>query len=238
MKRLLLGMVLLLCLVFASLSLAQEDEPDTIIGVLAGLRVSPGIASAESNALYAGLPQSRLEDGGFVLGDPDAPVTVVEFADFLCTHCQTYEEITTRFVETYVVTGQARLEYRFFPIISETYSPLLAQVAECAGAQGQFWSARTLLFDLARQGEITPEIPQVVAQQLGLDAAALTTCIETAAQFVTDYRLGDGLGVDGTPAVMVRVGDSNPQWVQVQDRIFDGGGLPFELLELVVQSVQ
>jgi protein-disulfide isomerase len=38
-------------------------------------------------ARYEGIPFERLEDGGFVLGDPAAPITIVEFADFLCSHC-------------------------------------------------------------------------------------------------------------------------------------------------------
>src|SRR5690606_690163 len=107
-------------------------------------------------ARYEDIPQSRTEDGAFVLGDPDAPVTIVEFADFMCPHCQNYETTVHDFIEQYVTTGQARFEYRLYPIVHPTYSVFTAQIAECADVQrdGAFWASHDLLYDLASDGLI------------------------------------------------------------------------------------
>gem|GEM_PF-6126817 len=43
--------------------------------------------------IFASLPQSRTEDGGFVVGKPEAPITIVEFVDYACPHCQTYRPV-------------------------------------------------------------------------------------------------------------------------------------------------
>ena len=52
---------------------------------------APDEAPVDANVFdYSGIPQTRSDDGAFVLGEADAPITIVEFADFLCPHCQTY----------------------------------------------------------------------------------------------------------------------------------------------------
>jgi protein-disulfide isomerase len=61
------------------------------------------------------LQQSRQPDGGFVLGNSKAPITIIEFADFACPHCQEYHPTITQFLGDYVVTGKAKFEYRVFP---------------------------------------------------------------------------------------------------------------------------
>ena len=82
--------------------------PLLILAALLALAVLPAAAQEDYFALFADIPQSRTEDGAFVLGDPDAPVTIVEFADFMCPHCQAYQTTVNRFIEQYVATGQAK----------------------------------------------------------------------------------------------------------------------------------
>lgn len=230
--------VLMLTGLLAFQAQAQEGEerPQAhIMQVLSGLRLTGQNTSALP---YAGIPQTRLEDGGFLLGDPNAPVVVIEFADFLCPHCQDYEETTERFIQTYVVTGQAAFEYRMVPIVNEILSPLSAQAAECAGEQGAFWPGRQLLFQLAADQQIDENVALLTANRLGLDAAAMQACMETARQFLADAQLAGQMGVTGTPAMMVRVDGSRPQWISIQGQVLDRGGLPYEVLEQVVLSVQ
>src|SRR5262245_46798965 len=53
----------------------------------------------------ASLPQERTADGGYVVGNPNAPITIIEFADFACPHCQEYHPTITKFLNDYVVPG-------------------------------------------------------------------------------------------------------------------------------------
>ena len=105
---------------------------------------------------YAGLKTFRRQDGGFVLGEPDAPVTIVAFEDFLCPHCQNYQPNLDSFIEDYVRTGGAQLEFRFYPLVNPQYSTAMAKTAECVAAQDltRFWDAHDLLFEFARRGSL------------------------------------------------------------------------------------
>jgi hypothetical protein len=190
-------------------------------------------------ARYEGIPFSRTDDGGFVLGSPDAPVTIVEFADFMCPHCQDYQETAHEFIDTYVATGMARFEYRMFPIVHPTYSALTAQLAECAEQQrdGIFWPTHDVLYDLARNGDIGPNTAETLESTLGLDADKLEVCVETAEQYQIDSALGTSVGVTGTPATRVRLPSGELAFAFINNQVFDRGGLPVELLDLVVRAV-
>lgn len=209
------------------------DDTGTIIDVLQTLTVEENLQS-----LYNDIPQERLADGAFVLGDPNAELTIVEFADFMCPHCQTYEVTLAQFIENYVATGQVRLEYRMLPIVSETLSPLTAQIAECAGEMGNFWGAKSLIYDLASNRQIDAEVVNTIATELDLPVNELATCLATADQYVIDSQLASEIGVSGTPSILVRLDDTTPRWIVAGDNQPLRGALPYEVLELIVEAMQ
>ena len=141
--------------------------------LVALLLISAGAVFAQDDEsgedMFASVPTTRGEDGAFILGDPDAPVTVIEFADFLCPACQTYHEQMNQFVEDYVLTGEAKLEYRFFPIIDQQLSPLMSAINECAYEQDAFWTTHDVLYQLASEQAVGADIVEVTAERAGLD---------------------------------------------------------------------
>ncbi len=196
---------------------------------------------AEGAMDYSDIPQSRTEDGAFVLGEPDAPVTIIEFADFLCPHCQDYHATVQEFISEYVVTGQARFEFRAFPVIDQRLSPLMAQLAECAAtmdAGSNFWEAHDVLFDLAAESGFTALTPFLFATRTGLDYDEVLSCVDTKEQVETDAAFGQELGISGTPGLRVRFGDGDAEIISIDGTEYDRGALPIELLASVVESAQ
>lgn len=188
---------------------------------------------------YSSIPQSRTEDGAFVLGNPEAVLTIVEFADFTCPHCQTYHEDIRRFISTYVATGQAKFEYRMMRATGNPYGDLAAHLAECAETvlPGSYWMAYDHLYALSAAG-LSDTLTDEVAVLLDVQPAALTECAATASQLMTDSLVARAAGVTGTPAVMVRVNNGPLQWIRVGGQVLNGGGVPFEILEQIVATVQ
>lgn len=189
-------------------------------------------------APYQGIPMGRTADGAFVLGSPDAPVTIVEFADFMCPHCQNYHDTAAQFIQDYVKTGQARFEYRLFPIVHPTYSVYTAQLAECAEeqAQGGFWAANDVLYGLAQAGQIGPDTAETLAVSLNISAEKLDTCAATATQYQTDLEVGQAIGVSGTPATLVRNAAGELGWAYLNEQVFERGGLPLEALAFIASA--
>lgn len=188
---------------------------------------------------YSQIPQSRADDGAFVLGDPAAPVTLVEFADFACSHCITNEQIIHQFIQEFVVTGQAKFEYRMFPTAGGDVSRFAGQIAECADTQqpGAFWEAYTLLYSLARTGQYNQDLGQRIANELGLSYAELLNCSINAGQVASDVEYGRAQGVSGTPAVRVRYGDGPAEIIVVNGQSITAGGASYDqLAQLVAQA--
>lgn len=197
---------------------------------------SASIAAAQDDDPYADIPQTRTEDGGFVLGDPEALVTIIEFSDFLCPACQTYKEVVDEFIADYVAEGLIRFEYRFFPVVDENMSPYTSALAECVGEQDAFWPAHDILFDLAADRAIDAGVAEVVADELELDLDTLEDCIPEAMQFVVDANLAIGLDVNSTPTLRIRIGDETPALIQFEGQVFDRGGVPLEVLAAIAES--
>ena len=101
-----------------------------------------------------------------VLGDPLAPVTVVEYGDYECPYCAAAAPVLRRLVEE--SDGQVRLVFRNFPLADRhPYALTAALAAEAAGAQGAFWPMHDLLF--ARQERLDDASLRAYAEELGLD---------------------------------------------------------------------
>ncbi|MCB9456372.1 MAG: thioredoxin domain-containing protein [Anaerolineaceae bacterium] len=189
---------------------------------------------------FSQIEQSRLEDGGFVLGSPDAPITIVEFADFLCPHCHEYDVVIAQFIKDYVITGQARLEYRMYPVIDPQASVLAAVMVECSDTlkSGSFWDAREMMFELISLQGYNTLTPFRFAARAGLDFDSLATCAGEAGQIMVDAEVGQSVGVSGTPAIRMRLGDSDMVPVEYEGTVYDRGGVSLDILAAVVEAAQ
>ncbi|MBK8617464.1 MAG: thioredoxin domain-containing protein [Anaerolineales bacterium] len=80
------------------------------------------------------------------MGNPDAPVHIIEYGDFQCPYClKFWSETEPQLIEEYVNTDQVYFEYRAYPIIGPE-SSWAAEGAYCAGDQGRFWEFHDTLF--------------------------------------------------------------------------------------------
>lgn len=202
-------------------------------------------------ALLPGLHVERGADGAFIIGDPEAPITIVEFSDWACPHCQEYRGVIEQIITDYVISGKARFEFRMFPTAGGQQSAAFGVIAECAdgmitdedGVGYGFWLSIDVLYAMAEGGTyFTQEALQTYADALGLDPDELLTCGRAAEtpQVVTDIDFGNEAGVSGTPAVMVRhpseEGLSAPEFIELNGRQYAGGGVPYDVLAEVIEA--
>lgn len=132
---------------------------------------------------YADVPQGTTPEGLPVLGDPAAPITLVEFTNFSCPGCASYQATVHEMITTHVFTGQARII--IVPLIfgfGTEPSFIAAQGALCAVEQNGFWEMHDALFAIHRDRgprAFTPETIRATAGELGLDGDAVAACVES-----------------------------------------------------------
>jgi protein-disulfide isomerase len=133
-------------------------------------------------------------------GNPDAPVTIVEFSDFQCPYCQAAEPIIGEVLDKY--KDKVRLSYRDFPLKQiHPYSEQAAEASRCAGEQGKFWEYHDLLY--ANQANLDQAGLIEHARTARLDVDRFSTCLVSGkfrAPVDSDLQVGMRAGVSGTPA--------------------------------------
>lgn len=158
------------------------------------------------------LPKPRpegLEEHGRVLGPIDAPVTIIEYADFQCPFCRRVAtSVLPTIEEEFILSGQAKLEMRPIAILGEE-SVLAAQAAECANDQGRFWDYHdTLYANQGREnsGAFSRENLKRFAKTLGLDMQAFEACMDSdnyASKVMNDTQVARRQGINKTPTILV-----------------------------------
>jgi protein-disulfide isomerase len=141
--------------------------------------------------------------GNPMLGNPEAPLTLIEFSDYQCPYCRRFFEETLPALKTeYVDTGKLRYIFRAFPLDRlHPQARKAAEAAHCAREQGQYWAMHDLLFHHPQALQV--EQLQAYAHRLGLDAVAFNSCLEHGAYagaVQKDVEEGLAAGVYGTPA--------------------------------------
>ena len=140
-----------------------------------------------------------------VKGNPDAPVTIIEFSDFQCPYCASFFSDTLPQIEqNYIDTGKVKLVYRDFPLSFHANAEPAAEAAECAGEQGKYWEMHDKLFE--NQASLSAASYKQWAADLGLDTAKFDSCLDSskyASEIQKDVQDGQAAGVSGTPTFFV-----------------------------------
>jgi protein-disulfide isomerase len=179
----------------------------------------PVAGARESSAMLSGIPQN-----GIVLGNPKAPVRMIEFADLQCPFCAQYSLNTMpTLVQDYVRPGKVRMELRTLAFIGDD-SVRAARVAEAAAQQDKLWNFVDVAYynqGKENSGWATDAVLRRLATAAGVDAnrafaardsAAVTGALNAANTLATSK------GIQSTPTFLVGRG-SNLKAV-------DAAGLP------------
>lgn len=171
-----------------------------VIGIVIAVLVI--VALAVPKPTYPALSAERLADDPY-LGNPDAPVVIIEYGDFACEGCAIWHEsgilesILTRY------EGQVKYVWRDNARISPA-SKDAAIAAQCAHDQGAFWTYHDLLFQ--HPTGLTNEGFMQYADQLGLDMTAFESCFDERRYYnkvVHNMKQAGEHGFSFTPAFTV-----------------------------------
>jgi protein-disulfide isomerase len=177
-------------------------------------------SSSEVTEMLAGIPQN-----GATLGNPDAPVTIIEFGDLRCPACAYFStEKSPELIKQMVKTGEAKVEFRPWLILDQGLtsgqSGLAARAAQAAGEQNKLWEYIETFY--ANQGPemenyVTDEFLTEIAEKAGVpdidqwNADRENNAAEYDQQFQENYEFADTeMNFTGTPAFAIVVGNGEP----------------------------
>jgi protein-disulfide isomerase len=155
------------------------------------------------------------------LGDPNAPVKVMEFSSFTCSHCAEFAldpapqgnsnalEIPTeeQLINLYINSG--KVYFTYIPFGWTEDANRATEAAFCAMDQGKFWEYRDVIFANQTNQKIngiTDDSLEIFAKKLSLDQTVFINCLEGGKyhqKMLESNDLGTQLGIEGTPTFFV-----------------------------------
>lgn len=199
------------------------------------MKVAGGVPSIPANTQVLESDTSGFR--GYVLGSPDAPVEITEYADFQCPSCGGWESVQFPDVKARLIdAGKARFRYRDLPL-DFPYSRLAAHAAACADDQGRFWETKSAIYR-SQQAWGGPGVPSGRAYDIlteaartgGNDVAAWKECMEStrhAGRIQASLMEARSVGASSTPTLLIGgrlyPGIPSDQVVRIVDSLITAG---------------
>jgi len=153
--------------------------------------------------------KNLMENGSPLLGDPSAPITILEWGDYQCTFCFRFHQSSLNIIlEEYIDPGKINLVFKDFPLNGPD-SILGAEAAYCAGDQGKYWAYHNELYSNwagERTGWINYDSLNQFAKSVNLELDEFTSCLDEHKynQKVLELeKFGKEIGIDATPSFLI-----------------------------------
>lgn len=145
-------------------------------------------------------------DDAFIKGDPDAPVTIVEYGDYECPFCKRFHDTVLPQIEKeFIETGKAKYIFKDFPLVRyHPHAQKASEAALCSGNQGKFWEMHDILYN--NQHRLDVNSIKGYAGNIGLDIEQFNACLDSGQMaFKVGQNAAEGrsVGVSGTPSFYI-----------------------------------
>lgn len=149
-----------------------------------------------------------ISDGDHVIGNKNAKVQVIEYADFQCPYCASYDKVMTQLISNY--QDKIFYVYKNFPLLTIHDNALLSAVgSEAAAKQGKFWEYKKVVFENQKDWESSLDAQNKIKSYLpsiGIDADKWESDLQDKTlqdKVMTSYQEAMDLGLNGTPSVII-----------------------------------
>lgn len=147
-----------------------------------------------------------LKEGEHILGNPSAPVKIIEYSDTECPYCKTFHETMQEVMDTYGKEGQVAWIYRHFPLSIHPKAQKEAEATECVaqlGGNDKFWEyLDTIFVTTPSNNQLDPALLPKMAKDIGINEKDFQNCLDKgdyASMIAQSARDAATLGAQGTP---------------------------------------
>lgn len=210
------------------------------------------------------IPVEPISKSDHILGNPNAPVVLVEYSDLECPFCKNFHKTMNKIMETYGKDGKVAWVYRHFPLDSIHPKARTEAVAtECAeelGGKSKFWQFTDKIYAITPSNNgLDLSLLPVIAKEIGLDEGAFKTCLVSQKfdeKIENDFQSGKKIGVTGTPEsvlilkspiteskktdILTQFLNIDPSLVSISDdmtKVMVSGALPYEVVKQVIDTI-
>ena len=204
-----------------------------LIGAILAFSTSGNDSDSEINTMHGSVSTTM---GSSILGNPDAPITIIEFGDYQCHQCYNWFHNTKPAIfQNYVDTGKANFIFIDLAFLGRD-SPKAAQASYCAEDQGKYWEYHDMLYTSQESqidnGWANSERLKAFAFSLGLDMELFDSCFDSGKYSKrVQYNISEAKkhGIRGTPGFFIIGPDGQEQQIS--------GAQPYSVFKQVMDSM-
>jgi protein-disulfide isomerase len=224
---------LLVCFIAISPLLCAQTAPEGMSkelgqAILDELRRIHALLEKQQAAPAPAPDTAKVSGAGFSIGRDEAPLTLVEFADYQCPFCRQFNSsVYERLKKDYIDTGKLRFVSRDLPLDFHSNAMAAANASRCAGDQNKFWEMREML--ISHADNLEPEAITNYARTVGLEMNQFRSCVDSGkyqASIQADVSEATAAGITGTPSFVL--GKTSKTGVEGVRMI---GAQPYEVFE-------
>jgi protein-disulfide isomerase len=175
-------------------------------------------------------------DADYILGNPNAPILLVEYSDYDCPFCKRYHNTLRQIMDEYGINGRVAWVYRQYPLTElHPNAPKIAETALCVGKLGgysAFWEFTDLIYDSREATEFTnvTRMPDYI-EAAGINLTEHEACLNSGwAKERLELEMRDGFdaGVRGTPYTFI---------IYAGEQVAISGAQPYETVKSIVANL-
>ncbi|WP_019961218.1 thioredoxin domain-containing protein [Woodsholea maritima] len=184
----------------------------SVLAVSASVVVSLGLVACGDNANSGQGGHSAYErEGDFAKGNPNAPLTLVEYASVACGHCATFHEDAMPGVEEQIEAGNVRFVFREMLTGQPQVAAAGFMLAHCAGEDKYFdmvdilFDQQRAIFEAGQRGAMRQQL-STIARSVGFSEAEFEACLtnqEILDEITNNNKRSSDDGITGTPSFVV-----------------------------------
>ena len=198
------------------------------------LEQHPALPSEQQARTNPALTSPLLLNGEPALGDPNSPLTIVEFSDFECSFCRRFhEQVMPQLKRDYIDTGLVRFVHKDLPLPFHPHALPAAAAARCAGEQNRYWELYSILFK--RQNCLGCKGVLAIAAEEELNTSQLQACMERKATLavINANRSEASLhNISATPTFVIGPTNINET---LDGRVIEGA-LPWNTFQTIIDT--
>ena len=207
-----------------------------VVAIIAGITALSTSSPSETVNLDMGRTHGTISTamGSPILGNPSAPITIVEFGDYQCEQCYAwFHETKPAIVRDYIDTGKANLVFVDLAFLGRDSIPA-SMATYCAEDQGMYWEYHDLLYNFQEHvdnGWANSERLKAFADSLDLDLELFESCLDSgkySKRVQYNIQQASENDVRGTPGFFI-VGPDGQQKI--------GGAQPFSVFKNILDSM-
>lgn len=200
-----------------------------LVTIVVALIIATNTKVSSAPEIIPAPPREHPMVEGNAMGDPNAPVVMIDFSDYQCSHCQNFYQGTELFIiENYIATGKVKFVFRSFGDSFAGDSGRAAQASYCAGDQEKFWEMHDIIysnFSGSDNGGYSVNRLITMAEMINIDVEEFTDCLKDKvyADRVDEDRVeAVEMGIIGTPTFFIN------------EQMIDGN----QPLEIFIQTIE